>query len=258
VVREPNEYASAVAAERRGVAHARVGIGLALVEEGALALATPALEDVASDVPQRIAESPYLTCFPESLDPAPFEVRRFRYPALEAAPQPLPDWWPGDERPLVYLTFGSVAAAFPSAAAAYRNALEAVAGLPVRVLLTVGRELELGPVPANVHVERWVPQADVLGHAAAVVCHGGSGTTLGGLAAGLPLVVVPLFADQPHNGVRVATVGAGVVASLDGIRGAILRVLGDDSYRARAEALAGEMRALPPADEFLRAFADPS
>jgi UDP:flavonoid glycosyltransferase YjiC (YdhE family) len=44
----------------------------------------------------------------------------------------------------------------------------------------------------------------------ATACHGGSGTTLGALAAGLPLVVVPLFADQPVNARRVAAVGAGL------------------------------------------------
>jgi len=50
-----------------------------------------------------------------------------------------------------------------------------------------------------VHVEAWVPQADALAAATVVVCHGGSGTTFGTLAAGLPLVIVPMFADQPAN-----------------------------------------------------------
>src|SRR5262249_2902428 len=41
IVREPNEYASAIAAERHGVVHARVAISLATVEEAALAIASP-------------------------------------------------------------------------------------------------------------------------------------------------------------------------------------------------------------------------
>jgi UDP:flavonoid glycosyltransferase YjiC (YdhE family) len=251
VVREPSEFASAIAADELGVPHARGGIGLGLVEEWALAFASPALEDVRRGVTGRIAASPYATCFPAALDPAPASVRRFRDPALDTRPGPLPDWWPGDERPLVYVSFGSVAAEFPLAAAVYRQALEAVADLPVRVLLTVGTagELDLGEPPSNVRVERWVPQADVLGHAAAVVCHGGSGTTLGSLAAGVPLVVVPLFADQPWNAARVGAVGAGVVSAVDGIRAAVERVLGDGSYRAGARAIADEMRSLPPVDD---------
>jgi hypothetical protein len=252
ILREPNEYASAIAAEDHGVPHARVAIGLAIVDEGALAFAAPALEEAAPGVVERIAGSRYLTCFPASVDPALFGVERYRDPAVEATPQPLPDWWwPDDERPLVYVSFGSVAAGYPPAATVYPKALEAVADLPVRVLLTVGHELDLDAVPTNVHVERWVPQADVLGHAAAVVCHGGSGTTLGALGAGVPLVVVPLFADQPYNAARVAAVGAGVVAPLDGIRAGIERVLEHDSYRSGAERIAAEMRALPPVDDFV-------
>ena len=76
------------------------------------------------------------------------------------------------------------------------------------MLLTTGTDLDLGAVPTNVHVERWVPQADVLAHASVVVGHGGSGTTLGALGAGQPLVVVPLFADQPNNAARVAIASA--------------------------------------------------
>lgn len=251
VVREVNEYASAIAAERAGLPHVRVGISQAFAEEGGLAFAAPALEDVEPGIVQAIAASPYVTCFPASFDPAPFPVRRYRDPAADVPPKPLPDWWPGDERPLVYMTFGSVAAAFPAAAAAYKKALAALADLPVRVLLTVGRELDLGETPPNVHVEQWVPQADVLAHAALVLCHGGSGTTLGALAAGRPLVIVPLFADQPYNAARAGIVGAGVVASVDTVGRAVDRVLDDESYAEAARRVAEEMRVLPPAGEFL-------
>ena len=61
-------------------------------------------------------------------------------------------------------------------------------------LVTVGRNVEpeaLGPLPPRVRVERFVPQAHILPRSAAVVSHGGSGTTLGALAHGLPLVLVP-------------------------------------------------------------------
>ena len=84
-----------------------------------------------------------------------------------------------------------------------------------------------------------------------------SGSTLGALAAGLPLVVVPLFADQPENARRVAEVGAGVAvaperenpaASIAPLRAAIESVLAEPRYRKRAGALADELRAEPPAD----------
>jgi UDP:flavonoid glycosyltransferase YjiC (YdhE family) len=73
---------------------------------------------------------------------------------------------------------------------------------------------------------------------------------LGALAAGLPLVVMPLFADQPNNAARVADVGAGIalparVVSPADIRGALSRVLEDGSFRSAAQRVAAEIAALP-------------
>ena len=59
-------------------------------------------------------------------------------------------------------------------------------------------------VPANVHVERWVPQASVMPHARVMVSHGGSGTLRAGSRPGSRRWSLPLFADQPYNAARVA------------------------------------------------------
>jgi UDP:flavonoid glycosyltransferase YjiC (YdhE family) len=130
------------------------------------------------------------------------------------------------------------------------------------VLLTTGRGFEpsrLRDVPGNVHVEAWVDQSDVLGEAGLVVCHGGSGTSYGALAAGVPLVVVPVFADQFANAAAVTRTGAGTqvrvpregrraVSREDAprIRQAIETVLADGSCRRAAQAVAAEMAAAPP------------
>jgi len=157
------------------------------------------------------------------------------------------------------VSFGSVAATFPPAAQVYTSALDAVAELPVRALLTTGgNDLELGDIPANVHVERWVAEPDILAHASAAVGHGGAGTTLSALAAGCPLVVVPLFGDQPTNAVRVAVAGAGGVASFEGIRAGLELVLENDSYREASRRISEEMRALPLVDGFLHSLAGQS
>jgi hypothetical protein len=257
VVREQNEYASAIAAEVHGVPQLRLGVALAFAEEVALGLAQPALERHRPGSVAAIRASRYMTLFPESLEdperPAPQGIRRFRDAAAGGPVAPLPDWWPGDDRPLVYITFGSVAGTLPFGAQVYAAAIAAAGELPARVLLTVGNETDLAALPPaapNVRVERWVPQRDVLAEATVVVGHGGSGTTLGALAAGLPQVVVPLFADQPENARRVAGVGAGVVAQPEpgALRDAVTDVLGDPSYAGRARAIADEIAALPPTD----------
>jgi UDP:flavonoid glycosyltransferase YjiC (YdhE family) len=275
VLRDPNEYGSALAAELHSIPHARVAIGLASTEELGMGIAASAIDAIrkAEGLPpdpdaDRLRRAPYLSLFPPTLDEgAQPDTQRFHDPAWDEPPGELLDWWPGRERePLVYVTFGSVAGSFPQALPVYGVAMRAVAELPVRVLLTVGRELDLDalpPAPENVRVERWVPQQDVLGHAAAALVHGGSGSTLGALAAGMPLVVMPLFADQPQNARRVAEVGAGVAvepnrddldATVSPLRQAIRTVLDDPSYGRAARALADELRAQPPVDDALPLF----
>lgn len=271
VVREPCEYSSAVAAERRGITHAQVAISLAEVEAASLDLAGPVLEPYGDGIVERLRASPYLTRFPASLDPSPF-LATHRFSEGGAVRRgSLPDWWGGSDAPLVYATFGSVTGGLPIAAAAYRATLDAVDGVPARVLLTVGRATDvhaLGTIPANVHVEAWVPQEDVLASAALFVCHGGSGTTFGALAAGVPLVLVPLFADQLTNARRVAAAGAALVIESDEdvmrtvapedaprIRAAIETALAGASLRRAAERIAGEMRAAPGPGELLARLA---
>lgn len=260
VVRDPCEYATAVAAHEGGLGHAQIGVSLASIEWGVRAMVAPIVDRRASGVAAAIASSPYLTSFPPSLDASPWpDTRRFRLAVgtTEAAPEPF-----------VYVTFGTVLAHLVEATEVYRAALQAVAGLPARVLLTVGHAADpdsLGPVPENVQVEQWVAQDAVLERAALVVCHGGAGTTFGALAAGVPVVICPLFADQARNGRAVQDAGAGVVVAgakapagglraltrddVPALRDAIEQVLDEPRYRQAASRVAAEMAALPALDD---------
>jgi UDP:flavonoid glycosyltransferase YjiC (YdhE family) len=270
VLREPCEYASAIVAAQTSTPVAQVAISLAEAEAGSIATAAPALEQHRGGLVGELRASPYLTRFPASLDPSPFEsTMRFRDP--DGTPASLPDWWAGSDAPLIYATFGTVLGYMSIAADVYRMVLAAVEDMEARVLLTVGRRFDramLGPVPAHVRVEAWIDQAEVLGHADLVVCHGGSGTALGALAAGVPLVAVPLFADQFENARRIAATGAGLVVenATGSPRGArrpidaraaprvahsIEAVLGNAAYRRRARSIAAEMAAAPSTDELL-------
>jgi hypothetical protein len=185
ILREPSEYASAIVASQRGIPVAQVAISFAEAEDGSIRAAAPALENHQRGLTEDLRASPYLTRFPASLDRSPFPTTvRYREPAARPD-QPLPDWWGGSDSPLVYVTFGTVVGSMSMAARVYRAALKAVEDLDVRVLLTAGRRFdlsELGPVPANTHVERWVEQSQILAVADLVVCHGGSGTVLGAVA----------------------------------------------------------------------------
>lgn len=271
VLREPCEYASAVVASRLGIPTAQVAISMAEVEAASISVAAAALEANRKGLVDELRAEPYLTRFPASLDPSPFSTTIRFHERPTPSGGPLPDWWRGSQAPLIYLTFGTVLGHMSIAGAVYRTALEAVAGLDVRVLLTVGRRFEvseLGPVPGNVHVEAWVAQADALDHAEVVVCHGGSGSAFGALAAGVPTVVVPLFADQFENGRRIAETGAGLVVEAEPqhtgaprrlvghedaarIAQGLEAVLGGPSYRREARRISDEMAATPTVDEVL-------
>jgi UDP:flavonoid glycosyltransferase YjiC (YdhE family) len=262
VLSEVCEFAGPLAAERTGVPAVRVGIGLASLENLVIEPASAALQDLRAELglpadpgAERITGLPYLTLTPSLMeDPASPNAngaRRFRE-LDRAAADPLPDWWPGDDAPLVYLTLGSVVPQMPFFPGIYRAALDALAPLPVRVLVTIGRNrdpAELGRVPGNVHVERWVPQAAVMPHAAAMVCHGGFGTVRAGLTAGMPMAVLPLFADQPYNARRVAELDAGIqVDGAEGVADAVRALLDDPRYARGAAAVADEVRSLPTVD----------
>jgi MGT family glycosyltransferase len=243
-----------------------VGISQQGKEEQAIPAIADALEELRArfslpDDPgaRRLLERPYFTLLPAALEdpatPPRFAAQRFRE-ARPAVRRHTLYGGPADERPLVYVTFGSVAPTMDFFPGLYRDAIAELGSLPLRLLVTVGRDrdpAELGPLPPNVRVERWVAQADLMPHVAAMVCHGGSGTVTMGLAGGVPMAVLPLFADQPWNAERVDALGAGIAlgrgpGAMAGLREAVVLLTGDPSYRSSAQRIAAEMRALPPVD----------
>lgn len=238
VLREPCEYSSAVVATRMDICQAQVGISLSATEASVLRLVEPVLEPYVAGLHSTIVNSPFIARFPPSIDRSPFP-HTYRLAEHHEATGELPDFWAGRGGPFIYVTFGTVVGGTPNGREAYRVALDAVTDLPVRVLVTLGRSMDprtIGPVPANVHIDAWIPQADVLQRADLVVCHGGSGTVLGALAAGVPLVMLPMFADQPSNGRVVEAAGAGLVVAGGGTEA--VRRVGDDDVPALREAIA--------------------
>jgi MGT family glycosyltransferase len=127
-------------------------------------------------------------------------------------------------------------------------ALAGLGALPVQVVVTTGRhrdprELELGAIPDNVRVERWVALSDLLPRAAAVVTTGGSGTVMSALAHGVPVIVSPSDWDQHENAWRVAWSGAGIrlsrrQCSAARLRESVERVITQPSFRGNARRLA--------------------
>ena len=121
--------------------------------------------------------------------------------------QDLVDFLKAGDAP-VYIGFGSMMSRSPKEAG--EIALEALARTGQRGILSAGwGGLEADDLPDTVHLVGSLPHSWLFPRMAAVVHHGGAGTTAAGLRAGVPSIVVPFMGDQPFWGRRVADLGVG-------------------------------------------------
>ena len=187
-----------------------------------------------------------LVCSSPSYDFAPGSVPAnvcYVGPQLDdAARTAADDSWAGPAgRPLVLVGLSSTVMRQEGL---LQRAADALGQLQVRGLVTTGPAVDPAVIVArpNVTVTRWVRHADALPHCSAVITHGGHGTVMKALSAGVPLVVVPLGRDQPDNAARVVYAGAGArlrkKASVSALRAAVARVIEDPRYRAAAGRMA--------------------
>jgi UDP:flavonoid glycosyltransferase YjiC (YdhE family) len=110
--------------------------------------------------------------------------------------------------PPVYVGFGSMSGQDPAATTSV--VLEAVRRAGVRAVLASGwGGLSAADVPPHVHLVDTAPHDALFPRCAAVVHHGGAGTTAAGLRAGRPSVICPFFGDQFFWGRRVHALTAG-------------------------------------------------
>jgi MGT family glycosyltransferase len=160
--------------------------------------------------------------------------------------EPPPEWLANlsPEQPCIHVTEGTMHTQEPIV---LRAAAQGLAHLPMQVIMTTGghrepAEMGLGPLAANIRVERWVAHGDLLPHTDVVVTTGGAGTIMTVLQAGVPLVVVPTEWDKPQNARRVVDAGVGVRlapqrCTAKRLREAVEHVLQEPAYRQNAQRL---------------------
>jgi MGT family glycosyltransferase len=149
--------------------------------------------------------------------------------------------WPkSDRRPLVAVGFSTT---FQNHAGVLQKVMDALAPLPVRVLVTLGGSIKASELKAgdNCLLVDSAPHSQVMREAALVVTHGGHGTVMRALLSRAPMLVIPHGRDQNDNAVRVTERGAGLSltaeAPVEAIRAACKRLLGEPSFRAAARRL---------------------
>jgi MGT family glycosyltransferase len=167
---------------------------------------------------------------------------RYVGPAFEPYPREWISPWPEtNEDPLVVVSFST---SYMNQGVLAQRVLDALAGLPVRALLTCGPALDVErlELPANARRVDFLPHRTVLPHAALLITHAGWQTINAGLAEGVPLLCIPGGRDQPDNAVRVLACGAGLRVSKNAsrrrLRHLIAQALVDPGLRLGAERMA--------------------
>ncbi|WP_151083115.1 glycosyltransferase [Nocardioides cynanchi] len=272
VVRDEADFGSAVAAEVLGVPVATVLV----LASGMLIRPELVAEPLAAVRAEHgLAPDPDLSMLTRGLLLSPFPLS-FRSPDSPVAlPEPTfafrggdlgtgPPRRARDATRRVYVTLGTV---FNSGSGdLFERLLAGLAGVDAEIVVTVGRDVDpadFGPQPPHLRVERFVPQADLLPDSDLVVSHGGSGTLMATLAHGLPSLLLPLGADQPHNAARARELGLArtldaATATPDEIRRGVEDALHDQAAARRARAVADEISSLPGVERvtpLLEAFA---
>lgn len=250
-------YGSGLMPPRNGIQHAYQGaldrMALRLWGTGAPQLnearAAVGLPPVGHPFEQFHGAPRFLVLTSRSFD---FPVRRLpanvRYTGPRLADPEWAETWsppPGDG-PLVLVGLSST---YMAQEGLFQRVADALGRLPVRGLITLGPAVEPDGIdaPPNVTVVRSAPHNQVLEHASAVITHGGHGTTIKALAAGVPVLAIPLGRDQPDNAARLEHSGAGLrlkpAAKPEEIARSIEALLTEDRFAAAARRVAEAIRA---------------
>ena len=167
---------------------------------------------------------------------------------------PPPGWLTVEMTPMAYVTFGTI---FNKNLEVFRRSIEALKSLNLHVCVTVGdgvNAADLGQQPPSVHVAQYIPQHAILGNCKLVVSHGGAGTTLGALAFGVPLLLLPQGADQHFNAQCCVAAGVALTlrpeeATVEAIAHSASCLLSDKAFAERAKHVAGQIAAMPSPSE---------
>ncbi|MEV6285135.1 glycosyltransferase [Kribbella sp. NPDC051770] len=252
IVRDEADFGAAVAAEKLGIPCTTILV----LASGALLrkdlLAAP-LAEVRAE--HGLPPDPDLTFLDRGLTLSPFPPS-FRHPSYPLPPDTfsyratsIPVAEPHD--PTVYFTLGTVFQ--PDTDDLFGRVLTGLYDVAAAVIVTVGERNDpaaLGPQPKHVRVERFIPQDDLLPRCDLVISHGGSGSILGALTHGLPSLLLPLGADQPHNAERITALGLGqvldpVTLTPADVTRVTTDVLAKSNYREAAQRLQAELADLP-------------
>lgn len=200
--------------------------------------------------------SPYLNLllYPEAVKfkrREPLDPDRFQY--LEGCvrkeePYEVPDFGAHQDKPLVYVSFGSLGCGDTET---LNRLIQALGQLEIRALVNVGSHLEkYQDVPSNVILDKWFPQPSVIPQVDAVIHHGGNNTFTECLYFAKPAIIMPYVWDGHDNATRVHETGHGIKMhranwTQEQLKEAVDTLLNDESMAQRLAQTSAAMRSSP-------------
>jgi UDP:flavonoid glycosyltransferase YjiC (YdhE family) len=264
VVNDEVDYGGMISAELRGVPHATVlSLASSFVRNAGVGGHVDAIR---SDFGLRPGGELFIPGRQLVLSPFPRSLREvddlsgaravlFRHTVAD------PERWGRGTLPSVYFTLGTEFNV--ESGDLFDRVLAGLGASGVEAVVTVGREVDpsrFGLQPPSIRIRSFVPQEETLRECDVVINHGGSGSTLGALSFGRPMIVIPLGADQLLNASRCEDLGVAIV--LDALRlragdvaTAVRHLIDDSSYRERAERIRDDIAALLPAGSMVAKLA---
>ncbi|MEU3273157.1 nucleotide disphospho-sugar-binding domain-containing protein [Saccharomonospora sp. NPDC006951] len=237
IVHEPLATSAAIAAERYGIP--AVVHDTSLFDGAALTEAT-ALR-MGSTVP---APSTVLRTAPRSVlaTEGGWPMRYVPY----SGSGPVPDWFASPGPPRVLVSRSTVQG--PGGGALMAAVAAAASEVPAEfVLVRPPKALAKKTMPGNVRLVDWIPIPRVLGSCAAIVHHGGAGTLLTALAAGIPQLVEPGAGDRARHARLISARGAGLAAKAAEVTPELLgELVTSEAMTSAAAEVRAEIAAMPP------------
>jgi MGT family glycosyltransferase len=180
----------------------------------------------------------------------PLDPARFQYLegcVREEAPYEVPTFKANNDKPLLYVSFGSLGAGDTDL---LKRIMTTLSGLPYRALVNVGDYTDsysAGDVPDNCHIEGWYPQPSVIPQVDMVIHHGGNNSFTECLYFGKPAIIMPYVWDGHDNATRVQETGHGFGFHRydwtdEQLAGAIETCLTDRDMQARLSATSAHMK----------------
>lgn len=151
-----------------------------------------------------------------------------------------------NDGPMVYVALGTI---FNESLQFYRTCIEALGGMKHRVVMSVGRKIDirqLGAIPSNFLVRNWVPQLLVLSKASLFLTRSGINSANEALYYGVPMLLFPEILEQKLVAGQVVAAGAGLILNehtlrVDALRLQVNRVLGDPQFQQAAQRLGSSL-----------------